>query len=134
MKKIIAIVFGLILSTLLILNAVTNPELDTQVVFDAPVEKVWEVLTDNENYSEWSPLIISLTGTIELGAWITNVMLKQGPKNTFTPIITDYKENESLEWLGSGLGGTFKGTHYFKLSETEDGKPKCFMGRHFQDC
>ena len=134
MKKIlviVAIVFGLILSALLILNAFTNLELETEVVFDASSEKVWEVLTDNEKYSEWNPFIISSKGKMELGARITNVMVNQGSENTFTPIITIYKENEILEWFGSGLVGTFKGTHYFKLTETADGKTKMLHGEKF---
>lgn len=134
MKKILiilAIVFGLILSTLLILNVSTNLELETEVLFDAPVENVWIVLTDNEKYFEWNPFIISSTGKMKLGARITNVMVNQGSETIFTPIITEYKENEALEWLGSGLGGMFKGTHYFRLTESEDGKTKMLHGEEF---
>lgn len=128
---IIAIVFGLIIILLLGLNSVTNLELKTEVVFDAPKEKVWEVLTDTDNYTEWNPFIISVKGEMKLGAQITNVMLNQGKENTFTPVITVFDEYKSLEWLGSGIGGTFKGNHYFKLTEIKDGKTKLLHGEKF---
>ena len=61
---------------------------------------------------------------MDLGAQLTNVMVNQGKENTFTPIITAFEEYESLEWLGSGLGGLFKGNHYFRITEIEYGKTK----------
>jgi len=86
--KIIAIVFGLILISLIVLNLVTNLELKTKVVFDAPKEKVWKVLTDTDKYTEWNPFIISSKGEMKKGAQITNVMVNQGKETTFTPVIT----------------------------------------------
>jgi hypothetical protein len=134
MKKamvITVIVLGSILSILIVLNLVTNLELKTEVVFDVPKEKVWEVLTDTDKYAEWNPFIISVNGEMKEGAYITNVMVNQGKETTFTPEITVFVENETLEWLGSGLGGMFKGNHYFKLSEMEDGKIKMLHGEKF---
>jgi hypothetical protein len=134
MKKIlviIAIVFGVILIVLIVLNLVTNLELKTEVVFDAPKEKVWEVLTDTDKYSEWNPFITSVEGEMKQGARITNVMVNQGKENTFTPVITAFEEYKLLEWLGSGLGGMFNGNHYFKLTEIKDDKTKMLHGEKF---
>lgn len=129
--KIIAIVFGVILISLIVLNLVTNLELSTEVAFDAPKEKVWKVLTDTDKYKEWNPFITSVKGEMKLGAQITNVMVNQGKETTFTPVITGFEEYESLEWLGSGLGGMFKGNHYFQLTQTKEGKTKMLHGEKF---
>ena len=88
--KIIAIVFGVILISLIVINLVTNRELNTDVVFDAPKEKVWKVLTDTDKYTEWNPFITSVKGEMKLGAQITNVMVNQGNETSFTPVITGF--------------------------------------------
>ena len=134
MKKIqviIVIVLGLILTVLLVLNFITNLEMKTEVVFDAPKEEVWNVLTDTNKYSEWNPFITSVTGEMKLGAQITNVMVNQGKENTFSPVITVFEKYESLEWLGSGFVGMFKGNHYFRLTVINDGKTKMVHGEKF---
>jgi len=129
--KIIVIILGVIFSFLLVLNLFTNLEMETEVVFDAPKEKVWKVLIDTDKYTEWNPFITSVKGEIKKGAQITNVMINQGKETTFTPIITTFIEYEKLEWLGSGLGGMFKGNHYFNLTETKEGKTKMLHGEKF---
>jgi len=128
---IIAIVICVILTILIVLNIVTRLELKSEVIFDAPKEKVWEVLTDTEKYSEWNPFIISVVGVMQKGSEITNVMVNQGNETTFTPVITSFEEYESLEWLGSGLYGMFKGNHYFYLTETSGGRTKMLHGERF---
>ncbi len=134
MKKAIVIaagVLGVFLTFLLVLNVVTTLELKTEVVFDAPKEKVWEVLIDSDMYAEWNPFITSVIGEMKQGEQITNVMVNKGRETTFSPVITVFLENESLEWLGSALGGMFKGCHYFKLSETEEGRSEMVHGEEF---
>jgi hypothetical protein len=134
MKKklvLIAIAIGVILTSLLVLNLVTNLELKTEVILKAPKEKVWEILTDTEKYSEWNPFIISVKGEMKHGAKITNVMVNGGKENTFDPVITIFEKHKEIEWLGSGLGGMFKGRHYFKLIETGNGEIKMIHGEKF---
>ncbi len=116
---------------MIVLNLTTNLELKTEVIFNGPKEKVWEVLVDTDKYSEWNPFIIMSKGEMKKGAQITNVMVNQGKKITFTLIITDFKEYESLAWLGSGLGRMFKGNHYFQLTQLEDGTTKMLHGEKF---
>ena len=128
---ILGITLGLIMTVLLVLNMVTNLELKTEVIFDASKERVWEVLTDGEKFSEWNPFIISIKGEMKKDSQVTNVMVNKGKEHTFTPIITIFEEYESLEWLGSGLWGMFKGNHYFKLTEATAGKTKMLHGEKF---
>ena len=42
-------------------------ELNTQIDIDAPVERVWSVLTDFAAYPEWNPFILSAEGSLAVG-------------------------------------------------------------------
>lgn len=128
---ILSITLGAILAILIVLNIVTKKEMETEVVFDTPKEKVWKVLTENEKYPEWNPFITSSLGEMKIGANIINVMNNKGKETTFRPVITVLEEYKSLEWLGSGLGGMFKGNHYFHLVAIEDAKTKMLHGEKF---
>ncbi len=127
----LAVFFGIILLLLTVLNKTTPMELKTEIEIQTSTQEVWDVLTDTQKYAEWNPFITSITGEMKLGAYITNVMVNKGKENTFTPIITVLEENTSLEWLGSGLGGTFKGNHYFHLTELPNGHTKIIHGEKF---
>ena len=130
MITILLVIVAAIFATLILLNVFTKLEMETEIVFDAPKEKVWEVLTQTEKYSEWNPFITSIKGEMKQGAQLTTVKVNNGTETSFTPIITMFKENETLEWLGSGLGGMFKGSHYFKLTEV-NGKTNMLHGENF---
>jgi len=129
--KVLITIIAVILVILIGLNLITNLDLKTEIVIDAPKEQVWEVLTDTKKYPNWNPFIISVKGEMREGSQITNVMVNDKKETVFSPIITIYKENETLEWLGSGLGGMFKGRHYFKLEEVDNGKTKMLHGETF---
>ena len=129
--KVLILIIVVVLLILIGLNSITNLELKTETIIDAPKEKVWEVLTDTQNYPNWNPFIISVEGEMKQGSKITNVMVNNKKETVFTPIITMYKENEALEWLGSGLGGMFKGRHYFKLEEIDNDKTRLLHGETF---
>lgn len=89
---ILSITLGAILAILIVLNIVTKKEMETEVVFDAPKEKVWKVLTENEKYPEWNTIITSSLGEMKIGANIINVMNNKGKKTTFRPVITVLEE------------------------------------------
>jgi hypothetical protein len=38
-----------------------------EVEIDAPIERVWEILTDLERYSEWNPFTARVESTLEVG-------------------------------------------------------------------
>ena len=37
-------------------------EIKTEIIIDTKPDKVWEVLTDSENYPTWNPFIQNISG------------------------------------------------------------------------
>ena len=55
---------------------------------DAPVERVWALLTDASSYSAWNRAVVSIEGPITEGATISLVSIVS-PKRTFKLKVTD---------------------------------------------
>jgi hypothetical protein len=51
----------------------------------ATPQQAWAILTDLSAYKGWNPFIISSSGTIKVGATLTNVMHDASGHTTFTP-------------------------------------------------
>ena len=48
-----------------------SPKAECEIYMDAPIEIVWEVMTDVARYSEWNPFIVAVGGEMRLGALVT---------------------------------------------------------------
>lgn len=93
-------------------------ELTTEIIINASATRVWQILTDFSQYSQWNPFIISSAGNAVESTRLTNQM-KQGEKTmTFTPRLVKVEENRHLEWLGQlWMPGLFDGNHIFVIEE-----------------
>jgi hypothetical protein len=98
-------------------------ELHTEVEIVAPIDAVWETLTDLAAYPDWNPFIVSAQGRAEVGERLTNRMQPpDGKAITFKPTVTVVEPPVALEWLGRlGLPGIFDGRHRFDLAPSEHG-------------
>lgn len=98
-------------------------ELHTEIEIDAPIEAVWETLTDLATYSNWNPFIVSAEGRAAVGERITNRLQPPGGRAmTFKPRVTVFEPTVAFEWLGRlGLPGIFDGRHRFDLAPTTSG-------------
>ena len=97
--------------------------LRTEVKIAAPIEAVWETLTDLAAYPDWNPFIVSAQGRVRVGERLTNRMQPPGGRGiTFTPTVTVVEPAATFEWLGHlGLPGVFDGRHRFELAPSGDG-------------
>lgn len=50
----------------------------TEIVINAPPEKVWEVLTAVDQYPEWNPVFVKVDGVLAEGAQVTNHVVEPG--------------------------------------------------------
>ncbi|KAA3626251.1 MAG: SRPBCC domain-containing protein [Bacteroidetes bacterium] len=106
---------------------------ETSVIINASQERVWEVLTDFENYAAWNPFISKINGKPEEGTKIKNTMNLEGMKpQVFTPTILKLEKNREFRWLGHMfIKGLFDGEHYFVLEESDHGSTKVIHGENF---
>ena len=98
-------------------------ELRTEVQIAAPIDRVWETLTNLAAYSDWNPFIVSAAGRAEVGERLKNRMQPPGGRAiTFKPIVTVVEPPATFEWLGHlGLPGIVDGRHRFELTPSKDG-------------
>ena len=127
MKKIILILVALVGAgiTYLAVAGSKLQEIKTEIEISAPSSKVWTIITDINNWKEWSPIIKDSNGTASVGSELTITMIgkeegKEGPK--YNPIITELDQPNYLRWRAHMLAG-FIFTNYkvFELEETSSG-------------
>ncbi len=115
------------------IGRVTGPSVYTEIEVSAPTSAVWAVLSDTDGHADWNPLLISMSGDLEVGAQLRNVLqLVGGSPMEFTPRVLVATENVELRWLGdAGVPGIFDGEHYFLLEETGRGTTLFRHGENF---
>jgi len=107
-------------------------EIQTEIIIDAPKEKVWAVLTNFERFPQWNPFVIKLTGKPQAGARLEATLQPAGQKPTvFKPVVQQCQKNEKLSWLGSMPLNMFNGYHYFNIEEIDNHKIKFIHGEKF---
>jgi hypothetical protein len=98
-------------------------EITTAIEISAPPEKVWSILTDINNWQEWSPIIKNSRGTAAVGSELTITMTgknegEEGP--TYSPVITGLEAPGYLRWRAHMLAG-FIFTNYKVLKLEQSG-------------
>lgn len=102
--------------------------INSQVVINAPVEKVWKVLLDFENHPLWNPFFKKIEGEPIKG----NQILLEINGMTFKPTILTNMKNQELRWLGSlFFRGLFDGEHFFKLEDLGNNSTRLEHGENF---
>ncbi len=104
----------------------------TEIIINAPKEKVWSILTNLEAFETWNPFLVKSKGTVAPGARLENTMKNGDSTMTFRPKVLTVKPNEYFDWLGSlWVRGLFDGHHYFKIEETGPGQVNLIHGENF---
>jgi hypothetical protein len=102
------------------------------IEIDATPDEVWSVLTDVAAYDEWNPFIVSSSGTVEVGATLTNTMRDATGETTFTPTVLTVTPGRELRWLGKvGPGGVFDGEHSFLIEPVRPGRVRLIQTERF---
>ncbi len=97
-------------------------EIHTKININAPIDKVWNILSNTENYEKWNPFMV-IEGNFEKGETI-KLKIKLSPKKVFKfkPVITVFEKGH-IEWKGKFLfPGLLDACHTLRLNE--DGKNK----------
>jgi hypothetical protein len=99
------------------------PTYRTTFPIDSTPTRVWEVLTDLEQYPAWNPQIPAATGAVDEGAEIgLRLSLPGRPALNVTATIEQSEPGRSLTWRGHVLAPWFfQGYRRFDIDESGDG-------------
>lgn len=108
--------------------------ISTEIIIQAPKEKVWDILSDFDSYPDWNPFITQIRGELSKGKNLEVTLNIEGRKpSSFQPVVISAIPNEKFCWKGKLLiGGLFDGTHYFKIEDTPDGNTRLIHGENFR--
>ena len=100
--------------------------LKTEIIINAPAEKVWGIFIDNQKYPEWNPFIISVDKEYKEGEKLSVTLSQPDSKPmTFKPKCLKLEHKKELRWLGHlFIPGLFDGEHIFELERLDDGSTR----------
>jgi uncharacterized protein YndB with AHSA1/START domain len=79
-------------------------EIRTEIDIKASAEKVWEVLTDFNNFPQWNPFIRQINGDPKVGTKLKiHLHTSSGKSRTYRPTVTKVEPNRELRWSGKSL-------------------------------
>ncbi len=109
------------------------PVVLTSLAVDAPIDRVWETLTDFDAYPEWNPLILDPRGRAQVGEAF-DFRLALGPIAVPIAARIVRADGTELRWEGprsplqASLG---RGSHYVRLEPLEPGRTRVVHGEVF---
>ena len=124
MKKIILLFIALLFVGFIYLAIEGNKmqEIKTEIEILAPSSKVWSIITDINNWQQWSSIINASHGTASVGSKLSITMMgkeegKDGPK--YNPVIMELDEPNHFRWRAHMLAEfIFTNDKIFELKET----------------
>jgi len=106
--------------------------IETTLDIAAPVERVWQVLTDFVSYPQWSRFILAIEGEPRPGARLSARLDDGGGAMQISPQVLMCKEHDELRWRGVlGASFLFSGEHYFRLQALPGGRTRLIHGEVF---
>lgn len=96
-----------------------------KVIISSSPQRVWNILTNFEEYGEWNEFITSVTlkggEKLKVGDRLDiTVKVPDGGLNSFSPIVLKANPAQELRWEGSlPIPGLFRGQHYFLLTQAD---------------
>ena len=100
-------------------------EIVTEIEINAPPSRVWQVLTDFENYPTWNPFIKKISGIPARNEKLeVHMPDPRGGMMVFTPNVLVAESNRELRWLGRSESDAFNGEHRFLIEPFENNNNK----------
>jgi len=97
----------------------------TELVIDAPPERVWAALVGFGSYGAWNPCLRRIDGEAGPGQSL-RIAIRFGslPPIRFRALIDRFCRNELLGWRAAFLFGLLEGRHWFELHSLDAGKTR----------
>ena len=108
-------------------------EIYTEIVIDAPPEKVWGVLTDFSAFPQWNPFLKTAEGELCPGKRLqVYIQSLDAVGMTIKPTLLEVEPNRELRWLGHLLiPGLFDWEHYFLIEAQREEQVRFIHGERF---
>ena len=95
--------------------------IEKRVGVNAPSDRIWEILSDLENWHAWNPYETSLTGTLAFGSSISLTEALPGmAERQVQARIGDWQPYSQLVWAEK-RGWLFNAIRYYEIEELERG-------------
>jgi hypothetical protein len=99
-------------------------EIRTEIQIAAPVDQVWQVLTEFDNWKEWNPTINQAGGRASVGS-ILNITIrgKEGEDaSNYQPVVLESDAPNSFRWRATMMAAfVFKNDRVFVLTAKDGG-------------
>ncbi len=95
-------------------------ELQATIQISAPIDRVWQVLTDFDNWKEWNPMVNQASGSASVRSKLSITMRGPNAKDAmnYQPIVIEVNPPKSFRWRATMLSGLlFTNDRVFELKE-----------------
>lgn len=100
-------------------------EIKTEIQINAPIEKVWSVLIDINQWGKWNPVSKGeVKDGVKPGEILTIEMIDENGQTTtkYQPVVLDAESPCYFRWKAKMMAGfMFTNERIFELSENENG-------------
>ncbi len=98
-------------------------EVRTEIQILAPIERVWQVLTDFENWKTWNPTVKQVNGSSSLGSKLDVIMSGKDCKEmAYHPYVLEAVPPKSFRWRAKMIAEfLFTNDRVFELRENAGG-------------
>jgi hypothetical protein len=101
----------------------------TEIIIQAPAERVWAEMTDFASFPSWNPFVREASGQLQVGEQLKiKLALDHGMKMTFKPRVTVVEPNRELRWLATLVRpGVFDVDRAFLIEPNDEGSVRFVM-------
>jgi hypothetical protein len=113
-------------------NVFMKKDIRTDIEINTSAERVWQVLSDFENFPKWNPFVIKVLGQPKVGEILQiEVQLPESKLLKFTPKVLVAEPNKELRWVGTMPTGAFRGEHFYQIESLGENRVRFIHGEHF---
>lgn len=104
------------------INKDNKIKISSSIIINATPEKVWSILKNINDWSEWTRFVASFEGDFRKNGNIKVVFNTPEGLVPFNRKLVIFEENKVFCWEGDAMMPGSKDHHVFHLAETADGK------------
>ena len=81
-------------------------EITTEIQISAPIDKVWQVLTDFDRWTEWNPTVKHASGNAAVGSRLELTVDGGGDRDAkYQPVVLQSDPPQSFRWSATMMAG-----------------------------